>query len=287
MDFGPFKKFDLKAARSLLPTRKNADHKATAGHALVLAGSRGMYGAAVLAATAASRAGAGYVHVMTNGRRFPIAQKPDFLVTEFSTSLLKRKISAGVFDAVAVGPGLSLNPQASRIIQQLRKLQPDFVVVDADALSLLAKDVAPRLPETWVMTPHEGELARLLKTNAASIHQNRREAVSKACEISGCVVLLKGHRTLIACPDGRRFEIQSGNAALAKAGTGDVLTGLITGFLAQRLTTVDATCLAAFLHGQVADDWLKSRRDILSLMASDILVELPRTLRRVRGVRKS
>lgn len=283
-------KFDLRQARRLLPKRKTSDNKASTGRALVIAGSRGMFGAAVLSATAASRAGAGYVRLMTEAARFPSARHPDFLITDW-----KKKISEIDFDAAAIGPGLGRSARARVLLRELRRSarETGAVVLDADALRMVADFGWRDLPAAWIMTPHEGELAGLLGLSAKTVRADRRGAVARACRRFGCVVVLKGHRTLVAAPETkpdanadkrlRVFEIQSGNAALAKAGTGDVLTGVILAFLVQGLDPVKAACLGVFVHGCVADDWLRLGRDIISMMASDVVKGLPEALARVRA----
>lgn len=318
---GRTNKFGLAQARKLLPRRQTSANKASVGKSLIIAGSHGMYGAAVLSATAATRAGSGYVRLMTEASRFPSGRYPDFLVVDW-----KNKIAIVDFDAAAIGPGLGRSARARALLRELRreasktvvrssrsaksmKIAAHAAVLDADALRLVADFGWRDLPAAWIMTPHEGELAALLgDVSADEIRRNRRAAAIRACEKFGCVVVLKGHRTLVASPvsDGsdhrvrqgrgqsqrrggqhsvRVFEIQSGNAALAKAGAGDVLTGVIAAFLAQGLSPAEAACLGVFVHGRVADDWLRSGRDILSLMASDLLEWLPKTLARVRAGR--
>ena len=131
------------------------------------------------------------------------------------------------------------------------------------------------------MTPHEAELSRLLKVSVELIRENREKYLLVAQKKLGCIVLLKGHHTLIASKEAR-IKIISGNAGLAKAGTGDVLSGMICAFLAQGLAPIDAASLGAYLHGKIADDWLK-KNDVISLMASDIIDLIPQTLKKIRG----
>jgi len=271
-------KFRKPMAKRLLPVRRFEDNKASAGRCLIVAGSDGMFGAAILAATAAARVGVGYVTLLTQAQKFPTFKSPDFLLMD----LKKIKILKNTFSAVAIGPGLGRTTSALNALKYLLKSKIQNVVVDADALNLCAEYRILKFPSTWILTPHEGELARLLNVSSEKIRQNRREYVWKAHQKMGCVVVLKGYKTLVAC-DQKIYEIQSGNPALAKAGTGDVLTGMITGFLAQGLTSDQAACLGAYVHGKVADDWLKDKKDVLSLMASDLLNLLPRTMAQIRG----
>lgn len=270
-------KFGFRKARSLLPKRSASQNKTHGGKTLIVAGSRGMFGAAVLSATAAARMGSGYVTLLTD-KAFPSHRHPDFLIAT-SAGLADWK-----FSALAIGPGLGTSPRSARLLAQALKLAPPRVVLDADALNLSAQRKLSPFPTSWILTPHEGELARLLGVSSRTIHERRAYYARLAQKKLGCIVLLKGHRTLVATPD-RVIEVESGNAALAKAGTGDVLTGMIAGLLAQGLAPTDAACLAAFLHGHLADQWIR-KRDPLTLMASGLLDLLPTELRRLRVGRR-
>lgn len=264
-------------ARKLIPKRKQSDSKIAGGKSLLIAGSEGMFGAAVLAATAAARVGSGFVTLMTDLKKFTSVKNPDFLIADWKN----KKISDLSFTAVGIGPGLGGTAHALSLLRQLLKLKPENVVVDADALNLLAKNKIQVLPNTWIVTPHEGELARLLGISAEAIRKDRLASVKSAQKKMGCIVLLKGFKSLVATSD-KIFEIQSGNRALAKAGTGDVLTGIITGLLAQGLSAQESACLGAYLHGCLADQWNKDQKDYLSLMASDLLDALPYALKKLR-----
>lgn len=270
------KKFDLKQATKLLPVRKVSANKATAGRSLIIAGSKGMYGAAVLTAKGAARVGSGYVYVLTDGKKFDHCKHPDFL-----TVVWKNRKSIPNPLAIAIGPGLGKKSQTWVYLQWLVKSSADCVVIDADALNIVAKKNVSKLPSSWIATPHEGELGRLLNLPSTWIRKNRLKAVRMAQKKLGCIILLKGHHSLLAT-DSETFEIYSGNAALAKAGTGDVLTGMITGFLAQGLEPKSAALLGAYVHGKIADDWLHAKKDMLSLMASDLINAIPDTLYNLR-----
>jgi len=274
------KRFSLKDAQKVLPKRKESAHKSMGGKTLIIAGSPRMPGAAIFSATAASRVGAGYVYLLKTSRYFISKNFPDFLIFE-KTSLKK---SLALFQSVAIGPGLGKSLAAQNLFKTLLRSQAVNVVIDADALNILARLKKIKIPRSWIMTPHEGELARLLKKTSLEIHQNRLKYVLLAQKKFGCHILLKGKQTLIANDDGV-VQIQTGNKALAKAGTGDVLTGMIAGFLAQGLSPLNAACLSATLHGKIADEWIENL-DYLGLMASDLLTEIPRIIKRLRAVQK-
>ncbi|MBS1986242.1 MAG: NAD(P)H-hydrate dehydratase [Bdellovibrionales bacterium] len=276
-----FVKFGRQQARALLPIRPHTSNKSHGGRSLIIAGSRGMYGAAVLAATAAARSGSGYTTVaISDAPTFPSQRHPDFLIRN------ALRLSSSDFEkcAVAIGPGLGRTARTLQLLRKLLRSAPSRVVVDADALNVAAQKSKLKFPSTWILTPHEGELARLLGLSAHQIRHNRLRYAQVAQKQLGAIVLLKGFHSLI-CDGHRTYQIQSGNAALAKAGTGDVLTGIITGLLAQGLEPTKAACLGAYLHGFIADEWIAQRRDVLSLLASDLLEQIPFALKKLRGTK--
>ncbi len=295
-------KCSAKNMAKLIPQREKNGNKTQSGRVLIIAGSKGMWGAAVLSATSAGRVGAGYTSLMTSVRKFPTVKHPDFLtkdISEFLKNSSSNRVTQEflkIYSAIAVGPGLGFGTKTQKILKVLKNLKPVNVVLDAGALHALALSidsnakVYTKLPATWVITPHEGELARILnrfsRVTASQIARNRLKYVTLAREKLGCIVLLKGHHTLIANSNGEIFEIQTGNAALAKAGTGDVLTGIIAGFLAQGLKPIDAACAGATLHGFCADEWVKSGRDYLGLLASDLVEGLPSAISKMRCLQK-
>ncbi len=277
MNVGLFNKFNRNDARKIIPIRKEAANKTAGGKCLIVAGSEGMFGAAVLSATAAARVGAGSVTLLTDAKKFDSCKSPDFLIAEART----RKFNEIEFSSAAIGPGLGKSTLALKLLKEMLKVRKVSVVIDADALNLFAAHFSVPLPANWIATPHEGELARLTGLSAASIRKDRMKALKQAQKKLGCVLLLKGSKTLVATSE-RIFEVQSGNKALAKAGTGDVLTGVIAGLLSQGCGPEQAACLGAFVHGYIADEWIKEKNDYLSLMAGDLLQRIPRALAKLR-----
>lgn len=239
---------------------------------MIVAGHNKMFGAAVLAAAAAARAGAGYVYLLTESENFPFQKHPDFILVNSA-----KKIEN--LSSVGIGPALGLTKSKAELLKKMIRL-PVPLVADADALTLIAK-LKLKVSANTVLTPHEAELGRLLGKSAEWVRSQRYQAISEAQKKFGCVVLLKGHRTLVASKNAV-FEIRAGNPALAKAGTGDVLTGVIAGLLAQGLSPEAAACLGAFIHGEAADAWIDSR-DPVSLMASDLLNLLPEVIFKIRA----
>lgn len=262
------KKYSKIRAKKDLPTRKFSDNKTRGGKCLIIAGSKGLWGAAILAAESAARIGAGYTYIHPTSQGFPVIRHPDFLIHT------NNKFSG--FKSIAIGPGG--NPsQIGKFIK--KSIKHKSVVLDAEALNYLAKNKI-KIPPTWILTPHEGELSRLLKISSNTIKKDRLKHIKLAQKKLGCIILLKGYKTLVADSKGV-YEIQSGNPALAKAGTGDVLTGIIAGLLSQHLEPINAACLGAYIHGFIADQWAK-KNDILSLMATDLIKTLPSALRLIR-----
>jgi NAD(P)H-hydrate epimerase len=260
-----------KLAQRWLPTRRATDNKTRGGKVLILAGQSQMPGAALLASSAAARVGAGYVYVSDKDL---LHEKPEFLLWD------QKDFSP--FSAALVGPGLGVHDQTRALLTSLMK-EKIPVVVDADALTVLAQMKWQKLPAHWIFTPHAGELSRLIPLTSKEIERDRLQAARKAHEHLGGVVLLKGFHSVIACKEAL-IIVPTGNAALGKAGSGDVLAGMIAGFLSQGLSSERAALLACYLHGWIADEWLGSGKDILSLQPSDLLAQLPTCLAQFRSV---
>lgn len=278
--------FTEKLARRYLPRRKDQSHKSNHGHLLVIAGSQGFWGAGVLASSAGFRMGAGYVtwasHSSPNEQ---LKDCPEVLTGSVADEALwSRKISSAV-----IGPGLGggqvaagskMNQEIAGILERLRGLKIP-VVVDADAYSVCIQEGLLPLPANWVVTPHAGEASRLLGVSAQEVELRRFESALALTEQTGCPVLLKGFRSLVAF-SGKFLVIHSGNSALAKAGTGDILAGMIGGLMAQGLESVQAAATGAFVHGRISDEWVKSGRGAESLLASDLQKVLPSFLGQIR-----
>jgi len=254
-----------------VPRRARGDNKYTAGHVLVVGGSRGMTGAPALAARAALRADAGYVTIAAPAESLPVLET---LVLE----AVKRPLEE-VFEAVrrakalAVGPGLGREADAEALVRRLLAEVEVPAVVDADALFELEPGdwPAPR-----VLTPHEGELARLLGRDSQDIAAHRLASVQEAAETFDCVVVLKGEDSLVAAPGGTVLVSALGLPSLATAGTGDVLTGVTAAFLAKGVEPQRAAA-AACAAQQLASREASQR---YGLVASDVVEALPRVLAR-------
>jgi NAD(P)H-hydrate epimerase len=286
---------DAEELASLVPERPDAGHKGDFGHALIVAGSPGKSGAAILAARAAVRAGAGLV---TAAVPEPLLATVDLGSVESMTLALPAgpngQIAAAAVDrllaaaagkqAMALGPGLGQEEETAEAIRRLAAEIEIPLVIDADGINAFAGragEIAGRAQagRETVLTPHPGEMGRLLGISTAEVQADRVAAVRRAAKETAAVVVLKGHLTLVAIPpeEGGEAEVYvnpTGNPALATGGTGDVLTGLLAGLLAQGLGAGEAACLAVYLHG-LAGDLVAARRGDRGLAAGDLVEVLP------------
>jgi ADP-dependent NAD(P)H-hydrate dehydratase / NAD(P)H-hydrate epimerase len=278
-----------------LPPRPRDAHKGTFGHALLVAGSPGKAGAAILAARAAVRSGAGLVTVAVPE---PILETVDLGSLESMTlALSSTAMSQALLQALegkavlAVGPGLGQDEPAVRLIRELVMTSGGAelpLVLDADGINAFAGhavDLTRRKAPT-VLTPHPGELGRLLGISAGDVQADRLGAVRRAARETGAIVVLKGGRTLIADSEGNVWVNPTGNPGMATGGSGDVLTGLAAGLIAQReaygLEVLDAVLLAVFLHG-LAGDLAVAEKGENALAAGDLIEFLPAAFARLAG----
>jgi hydroxyethylthiazole kinase-like uncharacterized protein yjeF len=278
----------------LLPEREAGSHKGDYGHALIVAGASGKAGACILAARAAVRAGAGLV---TAAVAAPILQTVDLGSIESMTLALpsdeEGRLAAGAADAalaaaegktvLALGPGLGAEPATVAAIRRIVLESSLPLVLDADGLNAFAGkagDLAGRRAET-ILTPHPGELGRLLGISTAQIQEDRVAAARGAAEETGAIVILKGHLTLVASGTAV-FVNPTGNPGMATGGSGDVLTGLIAGLLAQGLDGLDAAVLAVYVHG-LAGDLARARHGEVGLAAGDLVDLLPAAFAALQG----
>ena len=285
---------DADLARSLLPARPSDSHKGTYGHLLAVAGSAGKSGAAVLLARASLRCGVGLVTVATpvsaqgavavqqaEVMTEPLAETDDGVLAgggaDPALSLLATR------DALALGPGLGSAGATCAAVESIVAGAERPSVIDADGLNAFAGNLAglAARPAPTVLTPHPGEAARLLDIGNDEVQADRLAAVRRIARETSAVVVLKGHRTLIARPDGRVSVNSTGNAGMATAGTGDALTGAIGAFLARGLDGWDAARLGVYVHGDAGD---RARRQLgqESMIASDLIANLPAPSRRWR-----
>lgn len=278
---------DAEAARRRLPRRSADGHKGRFGHLLLVAGSPGKTGAAALAANAAVRSGCGLVTAvvpaslnavlevkLTEAMTVP-APDAEGLLTAAAEAIVNARLEA--CQVLAVGPGLGQSRELRQLVRQLVVTGKKPVVVDADGLNLLAGQLdclKAREGAPLVLTPHPGEMSRLTGLSVAEIEENRFCVARDFAVEYGVVLLLKGARTLVAAPDGRVSINSSGNSGLAAGGSGDVLTGLLGGLLAQGCDGYLAAGLAAFLHGRSAE-LIAAQRGVAGMTATELIDGLP------------
>lgn len=270
----------------LLPKRELCAHKGDYGRLLIVAGSPGMVGAAVMAAEGALRCGAGLVKVampasleaqarglLMEAMTIPLPDEEGNFHPQAYKQLSEHLRWA---DVVAVGPGLGTSTGAEAMVTHLlSKRLP--LVIDADGLNLLAELDEYRLPPNSVLTPHPGEMSRLIGASIDQIESKRRERAVELAQKSGAVVVLKGYGSIIAEPDGEAFINPTGGPALASGGSGDVLTGAIASFIGQGYPPLEAAVLGAYLHGLAG---YVAGRELgeVSAIAGDVLDFLPEVI---------
>lgn len=249
-----------------LPKRPKDANKGTFGKVLVIAGSESYPGAAYLSCAAAYRVGAGLVTLVTKPQvKIIVSRKlPEVTFLEDPKKALD-------YDVLLFGPGLGQDSRALKFINKFPK-----VVIDGDGLNMLAKLNKWDLKHA-ILTPHPGEMARLTGLSIAEIQTSREELAKKYAKKWGQVVVLKGANTVIASPAGEVKVSPFANPALATAGTGDVLSGIIAGLVAQGLDNFDAACCGVYIHG-LAGEMVRKKIGDAGVIASDLLPVLPKVL---------
>lgn len=304
-----FETIEKQSASLLVPERPGYSHKGDYGHVLVIAGSQGKTGAALMTARACLRTGAGLVTIGV----------PETLVDVFQSRATEEMVlplpdtGKGAFsaraydqirdfldtsaDVLAIGPGITFTEETTSLLKRILESVTVPMVLDADAINALAgrKDLLKKVKAPVILTPHAGEMARLLTSVAGKSifdkdkkrHVNRIESnrigLSRTAAIeTGAYFVLKGVPTIVADPEGRIFINTTGNPGMATAGSGDVLTGMLAGLLGQGLHPVDACRLAVFLHG-LAGDTAAVLQGMHSLIASDIIESIPQAFLSLRA----
>lgn len=278
--------FTTQHARGVLRERKRFDHKGTFGHALMVAGSYGKVGAAVLTAKAALRAGAGLVSIHAPKSAYQILQIsfPEAMVEVDSHEYIWTETSeVNKYAAIGVGPGIGKNELTVKALSELLRKASQPLVLDADALNILAEypDLWDCLPEDSVLTPHPKEAERLFGKFSDSFERiDNLKSIALAKKI---YIILKGGNTVTFCPDGTVWFNNNGNPGMATGGSGDALTGIITGLIAQGYTAKEASLLGVYLHGS-AGDFAFLNLEMEALLASDIIDHLGMAFRHLRGL---
>lgn len=272
-------------ARTLLPARPDDGHKGTFGHVVVLGGSRRYPGAPRLAAWGALRSGVGLVSIATpTGIRIPIAEALwEAILVELpetgagniaENALGPAKNYCDTKQAVVLGPGLGTQLDTRDFATQFLRESKTPTVVDADALNAIADQKAYDALAHTIITPHPGEMARLLDITTQEVQTSRAEIAARASQQFECTVVLKGQHTVVSNVEGNVFFNPTGNVGMAKGGSGDVLAGLIGGLLAQGMVPSGAALLGVFAHG-FAGDLAAERMGGRGMVARDIADAIP------------
>ncbi len=276
-----------------IPSRKADTHKGNFGHVFVLAGSKGMTGAAYLASQAAMLSGSGLVTCgvpeslndimevkLTEAMTLPLPETRD------ATLSLKAEKPILEFckkcDVVALGPGISRHKDTIKLAGNLIKSIKKPLVIDADGIMSLVdrRDILKKRKAPTVVTPHPGEMSRLIGKDVETIQAIRGKVASEFAKKYDVVLVLKGYQTVVANSKGETYINSTGNSGMSSGGTGDVLTGMIASFLGQGIAPYSAAIIGVYLHGFAGDIAAKEKGQF-SLIASDILERLPQAIKEV------
>lgn len=273
----------------VLPKKARSSYKNLHGHGLIVAGSARYCGAPYLAVSAAVRCGVGLLSCALPASIYaPVSAKltsampyrmpnTDYLGADSLYELLNLCAQSS---AVLIGPGLGREDDTCVLVRDMLSMINIPVILDADGINALSGhiDILSRMPQTPVLTPHDGEFARLFGEKPPADGRARLLAVQTAASKNGCIIVLKGHRTIVAAPDGRVYVNSTGNPGMAKGGSGDVLSGILLAFISQSVPAFEAACAAVWLHGS-AGDAAAARLSEYGMTPDDIIDELPALLK--------
>lgn len=288
-DFGPrppYVMMDAPIARSIYRPRSRFGHKGNYGHVLLVGGSIGKIGAMALAAKASLRAGAGLCSVLVPRIGYYVLQtavaEAMCLTDAGEERLTNIGLDTSPYSAIGIGPGMGTAAETLKAFTAFVSRQERLMVVDADALNCLAQEPAllSTLPKGSILTPHPKEFERLF--GVADNDFERIEMARKMARQFGCYIILKGHHSFIAAPDGDGYFNSTGNAGMATGGSGDVLTGIVTALLAQGYTSLQAALLGVYIHGLAGDAAARSLSQE-ALVATDITEHLGHAFRQLHG----
>ena len=278
-----FELIDKSFIRSIYKPRNRFAHKGNFGHAMIIAGSYGKIGAVVLSAKACLRSGVGLMTCFIPKCGYEILQTavPEAMVMTDANSSIITKIDDNIlkYDSIGIGPGLGTASETRAAVKELFSGYKKSIVIDADALNGLSMEKnLPSLPPRSILTPHPKEFERLFGET-----KNDFERIEKALEnakLLNCLIVLKGHHSFIATPAGKGYFNNTGNAGMATGGSGDVLTGMITGLLAQGYFSEDASILAVYLHG-LAGDIAANEFSKEAMIAGDIVDNISKAFKQL------
>ncbi|HHV27133.1 MAG TPA: NAD(P)H-hydrate dehydratase [Tissierellia bacterium] len=278
---------DLKHMKNILPVRKEESHKGTYGRVGVVAGSTGMTGAAYFSSKASLRSGSGLVYTMTP------KSLSNILSLKLTEAIIKpledngkghfildsiQDIEEGIkdLDVIALGPGIGVDYERIRIVEEILNIFDKPMVLDADGLNCVSEkpEILIKREGETVITPHPGELSRLLKVSIGEIQRNRIEYCKKASQKYNVTTVLKGADTVVCSKSGEIYVNRTGNPGMATAGSGDLLTGVISSFIGQGIGVYESAILGTYIHG-LAGDLAKNEKGEYGLIAEDILENIP------------
>lgn len=279
----------------LVPRRLLSSHKGNFGHVLVLAGSPQYTGAAALCAMGALRSGAGLVTLgvprglqevyqikLTESMTLALPETEEGTLSEDAYPYIMKFIEN--VDSVALGPGISKHPSTIKLVKKIISGSPKPLVIDADGVNAIAEEllVLRKAKAPLILTPHPGEMARLLHTSIKSVQMDRWKITRELADKYGITIVLKGFHSIVAGDDKKIYINSSGNPGMASGGMGDVLTGIIAGLLAQGFRVIDSVRLGVYIHG-ASGDLVASEKGEWGILASDLLGKLPFVMNRVYG----
>jgi hydroxyethylthiazole kinase-like uncharacterized protein yjeF len=275
------------------PKRAPDSHKGDHGHVFVISGSCGYTGAPYLASQASLLSGSGLVTLGVGRSIYPILAgkltevmvRPLVETKDFSPSLMAEKSImefADKCDCILIGPGLSLNKETQSLVRNIVSKTAKPVILDADGISAFSGhlDMLKTAKAKIILTPHPGELSRLTGKPVEEIQKNRKDIALSFANEYNTVLILKGYKTVVAGPGSDCYINDTGNAGMATAGMGDVLSGMAASFVGQKCDAFTASCLAAYYHGLAGDVAVKEK-GLLSLIATDLLNILPEVLKKL------
>jgi NAD(P)H-hydrate epimerase len=269
------KKLNKTYVKSILKLRKSDSHKGTYGHALIIAGSMGKMGAAMIASKACLRSGIGLLTVNVPEDERQIIQNglPEAMIAVRQIKLSQLES----FQSIGIGPGLGTDKKSERLVRSALSASIPLVL-DADALNVISKKKwITIIPKESIITPHSKEFDRLFGEHKSK--EERRQKAIKIAKECGIIIVLKGHETFICGPE-ISFINTSGNAGLAKGGSGDALTGIIAAFLAQGYMAIDAALIGVYIHGLAADICLKEQ-SMESMLIGDVIENLGNAFKKI------
>lgn len=282
---------NISDAVSSFPRRSVDSHKGDFGHVLIMAGSAGYTGAAYLTSQAAVLSGSGLVTLAVGRSIYPIMAskltevmvRQYFETRDWSLGLMAEKELLSFSektDVIGIGPGISQNKETQSLVRSLVAKSQKPLVIDADGIIALAGhlDEIKKAKAGIVLTPHLGEMAKLIGRDIKEISENRKDVALKFANEYNTVLVLKGHNTLVAAPGGDLYVNETGNPGMATGGSGDVLTGMISSFIGQGIDSFKSAVLGVYFHGLCGDLALKDKGP-LSLIATDLLNKLPEALK--------